>query len=71
MTILLISVIGCLFVRCTAASPGIYPASGLRAALLLYRVKKLNHIQRLWTWTVTGQYLRALAGVRFCSRRRL
>ena len=32
---------------------------------MLYRIKKLNHIQRLWNWTVTGQYLRALAGVRF------
>ena len=28
-------------------------------------MKRLNGIQRLWTWTVTGQYLRALAGVRF------
>ena len=65
VTIVLISVLGCLFIRCTPASPGLYPARGLRAALLLYRVKKLNQIQRLWTWTVTGQYLRALAGVRF------
>ena len=65
VTIVLISVVGCLFVRCTSAAPGLYPARGLRAALLLYRVKKLNQIQRLWTWTVIGQYLRALAGVRF------
>ncbi len=57
--------LGCLFIRCTSASPGLYPTRGLRAALLLYRVKKLNQIQRLWTWTLTGQYLRALAGVRF------
>ena len=65
VTIVLISVLGCLFIRWTAASPGLYPTRGLRAALLLYRVKKLNQIQRLWTWTVVGQYLRALAGVRF------
>jgi len=65
VTILLISVLGCLFIRCTAASPGLYPSRGLKAALLMYRVKKMNEIQRLWTWTITGQYLRALAGLRF------
>jgi hypothetical protein len=31
----------------------------------MYRQKKMNQIQRLWTWTITGQYLRALAGVHF------
>jgi non-ribosomal peptide synthetase-like protein len=65
ITIVLTSVLGCLLVRWTSASPGLIPTRGLRAALLLYRVKKLNQIQRLWTWTVVGQYLRALAGVRF------
>jgi len=33
--------------------------------LLLYRQKKMNQIQHQWTWTITGQYLRALAGMRF------
>jgi hypothetical protein len=28
-------------------------------------MSKMNGIQRQWTWTVTGQYLRALAGMRF------
>jgi non-ribosomal peptide synthetase-like protein len=65
VTIVLISVLGCVFLRCTPASPGLYPTRGLRGALLLYRVRKLNQIQRLWTWTLTGQYLRALAGVGF------
>ena len=65
VTIVLISVVGCLLVRFTSAAPGLYPTRGLRAALLLYRVKKLNQIQRLWTWTIVGQYLRALAGLRF------
>ncbi len=65
VTIVLISVLGCLFLRCTAASPGLYPSRGLKAALLMYRLKKMNQIQRLWTWTITGQYLRALAGVGF------
>ncbi|MEE9365135.1 MAG: hypothetical protein V3W44_00475, partial [Dehalococcoidales bacterium] len=65
VTVVLISVLGCLFLRCTAASPGLYPSRGLKAALLMYRLKKMNQVQRLWTWTITGQYLRALAGMRF------
>jgi non-ribosomal peptide synthetase-like protein len=65
VTVVLISVLVCLFLRCTAASPGLYPSHGLKTALLMYRIKKMNQIQRLWTWTLTGQYLRALAGVRF------
>ncbi|MGB6438058.1 MAG: hypothetical protein WBE89_01720 [Methyloceanibacter sp.] len=28
-------------------------------------MRKLNNIQLLWTWTITGQYLRALAGMHF------
>jgi non-ribosomal peptide synthetase-like protein len=59
------SVLGCLFIRCTAASPGLYPTRGLKGALLMYRMSKMNGIQRQWTWTLTGQYLRALAGLRF------
>ena len=65
ITVVLVSVLGCVFLRFTPASSGLYPARGLRGALLLYRMRKLNQIQRLWTWTLTGQYLRALAGVRF------
>jgi len=65
VTVVLISVLVCLFHRCTAASPGLYSSRGLKGALLLYRVKKMNQIQRQWTWTITGQYLRALAGMRF------
>ena len=63
--IVLTSLLGCLFIRCTAASPGIYPSRGLRGALLMYRVNEMNAVQRQWTWTITGQYLRALAGLRF------
>jgi non-ribosomal peptide synthetase-like protein len=65
VTIVVTSLLGCLFVRCTAASPGLYPSRGLRAALLMYRMSIMNGIQRQWTWSITGQYLRALAGVRF------
>ena len=65
VSVVLISVLGSLFLRLTAATPGLYPTRGLRAALLIYRMKKLNRIQNQWTWTITGQYLRALAGLRF------
>ncbi len=65
VSIVLISILGSIFVRLTAASPGLYPTRGLRGALLIYRMKKLNGIQIQWTWTITGQYLRALAGLRF------
>ena len=59
------SLLSCLFIRCTAASPGLYPVHGLSGALLMYRMKEMNRLQRMWTWTITGQYLRALAGMRF------
>jgi non-ribosomal peptide synthetase-like protein len=65
VTVVLVSVLVCLFLRCSAASPGLYSSRGLKGALLLYRLKKMNQVQRRWTWTITGQYLRALAGVRF------
>ena len=65
VTVVLISVLVCLFLRCTPASPGLYSTRGLRGYLLLYRMKKMNQVQRQWTWTITGQYLRALAGMRF------
>jgi non-ribosomal peptide synthetase-like protein len=65
LTVVVTSVLTCLLVRCTAARPGLYPARGLRGALLMYRMHLMNRIQMQWTWTITGQYLRALAGMRF------
>ena len=65
VTVVLVSLLTCLFLRYTPASPGLYPSLGLKGALLMYRMRKMNHIQLRWTWTITGQYLRALAGVRF------
>jgi len=65
VTIVLISVLVCLFLRDTPASPGLYSSRGFKGSLLLYRLKKMNQIQKQWTWTITGQYLRALAGMRF------
>lgn len=65
VTVVVTSLLGCLFIRCTAARPGLYPSRGLSGALLMYRMNKMNSIQRQWTWTITGQYLRALAGMRF------
>jgi non-ribosomal peptide synthetase-like protein len=65
VAVVVTSMLGCLFIRWTAASPGLYPSHGLRGALLMYRMNRLNGIQRQWTWTITGQYLRALAGMHF------
>jgi hypothetical protein len=65
LTVVVTSLLGCLFIRCTAASPGLYPSRGLRGALLMSRMQIMNRVQRQWTWTITGQYLRALAGMRF------
>ncbi|NOY00570.1 MAG: hypothetical protein GXP30_12665 [Verrucomicrobia bacterium] len=65
VTIVLVSLVGCLFLRCTPAAPGLYPSRGLKAHLILYRAKMMDQIQRFWTWSIFGQYLRSLAGVRF------
>ena len=65
VTVVLISVLVCLFLRLSPASPGLYSTRSLKGYFLLYRQQKMNHIQRMWTWTITGQYLRAIAGVRF------
>jgi non-ribosomal peptide synthetase-like protein len=65
LTTVATSLLACLFIRFTAVAPGLYPTRGLAAALLLYRVRMMNSIQGWWTWTITGQYLRALAGLRF------
>jgi non-ribosomal peptide synthetase-like protein len=65
ITVVATSLLACLFIRWTAAVPGLYPARGLKCALLIFRMSLLNRVQRRWTWTITGQYLRALAGMRF------
>lgn len=65
LTIVVTSLLGCLFVRLTATAPGIYSPRSLAGSLLLYRMSIMNGIQSVWTWTITGQYLRALAGLRF------
>jgi len=65
VAIVVSSILACLFIRFTAAEAGLYPSRGLKATLLLYRTHRMNAIQTQWTWTITGQYLRALAGMRF------
>lgn len=65
VTAVVTSVLGCLFIRLTRSQPGLYPSRSLRGALLMYRMNKMNGIQSQWTWTLTGQYLRALSGMRF------
>ena len=65
LTLLVTSFLTCLFLRVTAYKPGILEGSSLAAVMLRYRQEKMNQIQRLWTWTLTGQYLRRLAGVNY------
>ena len=65
LVVVMTSLLGCLFIRLSAASPGLYSSHGLRGALLMYRLTMMNAIQNQWTWSLTGQYLRALAGLRF------
>ena len=64
LTVVATSLIGCVFLRLTRFSPGLRPIGGLAACLLFYRQRKMNQIQRIWSWSITGQYLRALAGLR-------
>jgi non-ribosomal peptide synthetase-like protein len=65
VTIVLVSLLVCLFLRVTSFSPGLYSSRGVKGSVLLYRMKIMNRLQSQWTWTITGQYLRALAGMRF------
>ena len=65
VTIVLASLLVCIFIRATSFSPGLYSSRGFKGSVLLYRLKKMNRLQSQWTWTITGQYLRALAGMRF------
>jgi len=65
LTLVVTSLLGCIFIRYTAGSPGLHSPRGFSGALLMYRMRKLNNIQLLWSWTITGQYLRALAGMHF------
>jgi non-ribosomal peptide synthetase-like protein len=67
VTVVSISVLRCVFLRLTKFSPGLHPTRSLEGNLLLYRIKIFDQVQRRWTWTLTGQYLRALAGVRFTA----
>ena len=53
VTLVVTSLLACLFIRFTASSPGLCPARP-GGALLMYRVNRMNAIQRQWTWTITG-----------------
>ena len=59
------SLILCTFLRLTPTPPGWTRAASLRGTLARYRQTKMNQIQQMWGWSLTGQYLRALAGVKF------
>ena len=59
------SLILCLFLRLTPTPTGWINAASLAGTLARYRQTKMNQIQHMWGWSLTGQYLRALAGVKF------
>ena len=59
------SLILCAFLRFTPTPPGWTRAASLRGTLARYRQTKMNQVQQMWGWSLTGQYLRALAGVKF------
>ena len=59
------SLILCLFLRLTPTPTGWVNAASLTGTLARYRQTKMNQIQQMWGWSLTGQYLRALAGVKF------
>lgn len=65
LSILLSSAMVSGFVRMTAGRAGAVGAESLRGIMARYRQQKMNQLQQFWTWSLTGQYLRALAGVRF------
>ena len=59
------SLILCTFLRFTPTPPGWTRAASFRGTLARYRQTKMNQVQQMWGWSLTGQYLRALAGVKF------
>jgi len=65
VTLVLTSVLTCLFLRLTPTHPRLLASSSLAGSLVLYRLRKMDQIQRLWSWSITGQYLRRLAGIRY------
>lgn len=64
LTVVAASLVGCMFLRLTRRLPGLVPVGSLAASLQFYRQRKMNQIQRVWSWAITGQYLRAVAGLR-------
>ena len=64
-TILVTSLLTAVFLRMTRFRPGLYFASGFTGSLLRFRLRAMDQLQRTWGWSVMGQYLRALAGLRF------
>lgn len=54
-----------LFLRLTPTPPGWTRSYSIHGTLSRYRQQKMNQLQQMWGWSLTGQYLRALAGVRF------
>ena len=59
------SLILCTFLRLTPTPPGWIAASSLTGTLARFRQTKMNQVQQMWGWSLTGQYLRAWAGIKF------
>ncbi len=65
LSILSSSILVSLFIRLTGGHVGAIDAESASGVLARYRQQKMNQLQQFWTWSLTGQYLRALSGVRF------
>ena len=65
LSILSSSILVSLFVRLTGGHIGAIDAESISGVMARYRQQKMNQLQQFWTWSLTGQYLRALSGVRF------
>ncbi|MDG2459975.1 MAG: AMP-binding protein [Luminiphilus sp.] len=63
--VLFSSLILCTFLRLTPTPPGWIATNSLLGISARYRQTKMNQIQQIWGWSLTGQYLRAWAGVKF------
>ena len=59
------SLLLCGFLRLTPTRSGWISSTSLHGTLARYRQQKMNQVQHMWGWSLTGQYLRALAGVKF------
>ena len=65
LSIVASSMVIALFLRFTPSRAGVMAVDSIPGVMARYRQQKMNQLQQFWTWSLTGQYLRALSGVRF------